>query len=55
MGLDGVDEVVRAVTAESPTRLGVYVGRRQGHLRRTGEYLMNEPLGILYLQFLDTK
>jgi hypothetical protein len=50
---DGVDEVVRAVTAESPIRLGVYVGRRQGHPRRSTEYLINEPLGILYLQFPD--
>ena len=50
---DGVDEVVRDVTAESPIRLGVYVGRRQNHPRRTSEYLINEPLGVLYLQFLD--
>jgi hypothetical protein len=51
--VDGMDEVVRDLTAESPIRLGVYVGRRQGHPRRSSEYLVNEPLGILYLHFLD--
>jgi hypothetical protein len=49
---DGMTKVARDTT-ESLLRFGIYVGRRQGHLRRTGEYLINEPLGILYLQFLD--
>lgn len=50
---DGVDHVVRHLT-ESPIRLGVYVGRRgQNYPRRTGEYLVNEPLGLLYLRILD--
>lgn len=50
---DGVGHVVRHLT-ESPIRLGVYVGRRrQNYPRRTGEYLVNEPLGILYLRILD--
>jgi hypothetical protein len=50
---DGMDEVVRDVTAASPIRLGIYIGRRQSHPRRSSEYLINEPLGILYLQFPD--
>ena len=50
---DGVDHVVRHLN-ESPVRLGVYVGRRgQNYPRRSGEYLVNEPLGILYLRILD--
>ena len=49
---DGMTRVARD-TMESPLRLGIYVGRRQGQPRRTGEYLVNEPFGILYLQFLD--
>ena len=50
---DGVDHVVRHLT-ESPVRLGVYVGRRgQNYPRRTSEYLVNEPLGLLYLRILD--
>ena len=52
---DGVDHVVRHLN-ESPVRLGVYVGRRgQNYPRRSTEYLVNEPLGILYLRILDAK
>jgi hypothetical protein len=50
---DGVDHIVRHLT-ESPARLGVYVGRPgQNYPRRTSEYLVNEPLGLLYLRILD--
>ena len=46
---DGADRVVRDLR-DSPIRLGVYVGRRRS---RASEFLINEPFGILHLQFLD--
>ena len=47
---DGVDDVKRDAR-DSLIRLYVYVGRR----RIRNEFIQNEPLGILYLQFLDIK
>ena len=47
---DGVREVKRDVR-DSVVRLYVYVGRP----RIRNEFIQNEPLGILYLRFLDMK
>ena len=47
---DGVDEVNRDVM-DSPLRLYLYAGRP----RNRNEFIINEPLGILHLQFVDLK
>ncbi len=46
---DGVDSIVRS--AESLIRLNVY----KGHRRIRNEFIQNEPFGVLYLQFSNTK
>lgn len=46
---DGMTKAARDTT-DSPVRFGIYVGRRRS---KASEFLINEPLGILYLQFLD--
>jgi hypothetical protein len=47
---DGVDSVKRDAR-DAPIRLYVYVGRP----RMRNEFILNEPLGILHLQFSDMK
>ena len=47
---DGVDSIKRNVR-DSVVRVYVYVGRP----RIRNEFIQNEPLGILYLHFLDLK
>ena len=47
---DGVRYLNRTLE-DAFVRLGVY----EGHARRRNEFVRNSPLGMLYLQFSDTK
>lgn len=48
---DGVRSVSRAVGQSSVIRLRVY----EGHPRRGNEFILNSPIGVLYLQISDMK